>query len=104
MIKIHSYSELLKVTSVLPGEFAKYIEKEFIHLYEYLGYEEKLGEFILPTYQAMIILDYKAEINQLLTEKKDIEFEEEVIFSNFTVLRFGVFQVEDVQLCYCIVN
>ena len=100
MKKIRSYQELLNAKRELPSEFAKYIEEEFQALYEYLSNGESVREFLLPSHQEVLILESKEEVETILGKTSDIEFIEEVKLQSEIILRIGIFQIEEVQLCY----
>jgi sRNA-binding regulator protein Hfq len=104
MKRIQNIKELLALKQELPDEFIKYLEDEFLGLYEYLSNGEQLDEFVLESYQAMILLEEEEELQKLIGNPLDIEFIEEVILKSFTISRIGLFSIEDVQLCYALKN
>ncbi|NEY18566.1 hypothetical protein G4D61_01100 [Bacillus ginsengihumi] len=100
MKKIQQLRELLALKSEIQKDIADYLETEFWDLYEYLSNGEKVEDFILPYYQAMIILEDTEELNQLMINEMEIEFKEEVILKSLTILRIGIMNDEDIQLHY----
>ncbi|WBX81519.1 hypothetical protein PD280_07410 [Virgibacillus salarius] len=103
MKKVYNYSELQAVSQQLPYEFAKYLMDEFTGLYDYLSNGEGINEFKLSPNQAIVILEHKEEINTLIANVSwEFEFVEKVQFQNHVIHRIGIFQDEDVQLCYCV--
>ncbi|MFI8923192.1 hypothetical protein ACQKG7_05530 [Lysinibacillus fusiformis] len=48
----------------------------------------------------MILLEEKVELNKILSNPLEFEFQEEVNLKNSMVLRIGVLSADDVQLCY----
>lgn len=61
---------------------------------------DQVDEFVLEPHQAMILLEEKGELNKLLSNPLELEFQDEVNLKNPMVLRIGVHSTEDVQLCY----
>ena len=102
MKRIRCLSELLELKQKIQKDLGKYLEEEFYDLYEYLSNGEQVDEFVLAPYQAMILLEEKEELNKLLSNPFELEFQEEVNLKNSMVLRIGVLSAEDVQLCYAI--
>lgn len=100
MKKIQQLKELLVLKQELQEDLMQYLEKEFYGLYEYLSNGEKVEEFVLAPHQAMILLEEKGELNNLLRNPLELEFQEEVNLENSRVSRIGVLCAEDVQLCY----
>jgi hypothetical protein len=100
MKRIRCLSELLELKQKIQEDLGKYLEEEFYGLYEYLSNGEKVDEFVLAPYQAMILLEEKGELNILLSNPLELEFQEEVNLKDSMVLRIGVLIAEDVQLCY----
>ncbi|MFJ7725884.1 hypothetical protein ACIQXV_06935 [Neobacillus sp. NPDC097160] len=100
MKKIRCLSELLELKQKIQKDFGEYLEEEFYGLYEYLSNGEKVDEFVLAPYQAMILLEGKEELNKLLSNPLELEFREEVNLKDSMVLRIGILSAEDVQLCY----
>ncbi|KSU86197.1 hypothetical protein AS180_19900 [Priestia veravalensis] len=78
----------------------EYLEEEFYGLYEYLSNGEQVEKFVLSSPQAMILLEEKVELNKILSNPLELEFQEEVTLKNSIVLRIGVLSADDVQLCY----
>lgn len=104
MKRIQNLKELLALKQELADEFIKYLEEEFLGLYEYLSNGEQLDEFVLESHQAMILLEEEEELQKLLINPLDLEFIEEVKLKSFTVSRIGILNMEDVQLCYAVKN
>ncbi|MFK9091707.1 hypothetical protein [Bacillus salipaludis] len=102
MKRIQRLSELLELKQQIQKDLGKYLEEEFYDLYEYLSNGEQVDEFILAPYQAMILLEEKEELNNLLSNPLELEFQEEINLKNSTVLRIGILSAVDVQLCYAI--
>ncbi|WP_226668728.1 hypothetical protein [Metabacillus litoralis] len=100
MKKIKCLNEFNNLIEVLPTEFIDYLNCEFYHLYEYLSNNEKLEDFILPSYQNMVILESEEEINNILINTLDLEFIEEVELKEVTIIRIGIICYEDIQLHY----
>ncbi|MGD6960057.1 hypothetical protein ACQCWA_20895 [Rossellomorea aquimaris] len=100
MKKIQQLKELLALKQELREDLMQYLEEEFYGLYEYLSNGEQVDEFVLETQQAMILLEEKGELNILLSNPLELEFQEEVNLKNSRVLRIGVLSAEDIQLCY----
>lgn len=100
MKKIRCLSELFELKKKIQKDFGEYLEEEFYGLYEYLNTGEKVDEFVLAHYQAMILLEEKGELNKLKSNPLELEFQEEVILENSRVLRIGLLRAEDIQLCY----
>jgi hypothetical protein len=100
MKKIRCLSELLELKQKIQKDFAEYLEEEFYGLYEYLSNGEQMDEFVLAPYQAMILLEEKGELNKLLSNSLELEFQEEVNLEKSMVLRIGILSAQDVQLCY----
>jgi hypothetical protein len=94
----------LKDFKTIEGEFSKelvgYLEEEFFGLYEYLSNGEKVEDFILPSYQAMIILEEEEELNQLIQNSMELEFMEEDYLKEIVILRIGMRSWDDIQLFY----
>ncbi len=90
------------VKELFPVDVLEYLKEEFHGLFEYYSNGEEIGEFLLLTHQAMIILESKAETNQVLTNILELEFVEEIKLNITTLLRIGVYQSEDVQIYYSI--
>jgi hypothetical protein len=101
MKKIQQLKEFLALKHELQEEFAEYLEEEFFGLYEYLSNGEKVEDFILPSYQAMIILEEEEELIKLMKNPIELEFLDEVDLANIKILRIGIMRSEDVQLYYC---
>lgn len=104
MIKIQQLKEILVLKQELKEDFVHYLEEEFYGLYEYLSNGELVEEFVLAPHQAMLLLEEKEVINNLLSNPLELEFQEEVNLENSRVLRIGVICAEDVQLCYKILE
>ncbi len=102
MKKIQQIKELLALKQELQKDLMQYIEEEFFGLYEYLNNGEKLGDFILPDYQNMVILEGDEEINKILNQTLDMEFVEEIVLNQVVILRIGLNVDEDIQLYYAI--
>lgn len=100
MKKIQQLKELLALKQELREDLMQYLEEEFYGLYEYLSNGEQVDEFVLETHQAMTLLEEKGELNILLSNPLELEFQEEVNLNNSRVLRIGVLSAEDIQLCY----
>jgi hypothetical protein len=98
--KIHHLKELIQIKRELQPEFAEYLEEEFVGLYQYLGHVDRVEDFLLLPHQAMIILEQQAELIQLMRNKWDLEFLDEVNLSKMTILRVGIRQFNDIQLYY----
>ncbi|MFB1050661.1 hypothetical protein [Paraliobacillus sp. JSM ZJ581] len=86
MKRIQNIKELLALDQELPDEFIKYLE----------------DEFLLESYQAMILLEGKEELNKLVSNHFKLEFTEEVKLESFIALRIGILSDEDVQLYYMV--
>lgn len=102
MKQIRCLKDFEAVASFISGNFLSYLKQEFYGLYDYLSNGEKMDEFILEPYQAMILLEEKEELSKFLNNFLELEFMEEVKLHNFTVLRIGILYDEDVQLCYAV--
>lgn len=102
MKKIQQLKELIALKQELQEDLMQYLEEEFYGLYEYLSNGELVEEFVLASHQAMILLEEKGELNNLLSNPLELEFQEEVNLKNSKVLRIGVLHAEDIQLCYVI--
>lgn len=100
MKKIQQLRELLALKSEIQEDIVNYLEMEFRGLYEYLSNGEEVEDFILPTYQAMIILEDTNELTRLMVNEMGIEFKEEVNIKNLIILRIGIMNDEDIQLHY----
>ncbi len=59
-----------------------------------------MEKFVLSHHQAMILLEEKVELNKILSNPLELEFQEEVNLKNSMVLRIGVLSADDLQLCY----
>lgn len=59
-----------------------------------------MEKFVLSHHQAMILLEEKVELNKILSNPLEFEFQEEVNLKSSMVLRIGVLSADDVQLCY----
>ncbi|MBT2624764.1 hypothetical protein J7I81_05130 [Bacillus sp. ISL-32] len=100
MRKVQCLSELIEIIQRIPKDFGEYLEGEFFGLYEYQSNGEQVEKFVLEIHQAMILLEEQDELDKLLSNPLDLEFQEVVILKNSMILRIGVLSVEDVQLCY----
>lgn len=100
MKKIQQLKELLALKQELQEDLMEYLEEEFYGLYEYLSNDEQVEKFVLSPHQAMILLEEKVELNKILSNPLELEFQEEVNLKNSMVLRIGVLSADDVQLCY----
>ncbi len=98
MKKIHNYTELLQIKTLIHLELVEYLNEEFYGMYEYLSNDEKLDEFQLDTHQAIIILENKDEVNQLLNNA--VEFNEDIQLKTIMVQRVGVYSSDDVQVYF----
>jgi hypothetical protein len=79
MRKIRCLSELLEMKQKIPKDFGEYLEGEFYGLYEYLSNGEQVEKFVLAPHRAMILLEVKEELDKLLSNPLELEFQEEVI-------------------------
>lgn len=86
----------------MPKEIAEYLEREFRALHEYLNDGEGIEEFLLPYHQRILILESEAELQKVLNHSFDIEFVDEVILKKHRLSRIGIYQAEEVQICYSI--
>ncbi|WP_440614944.1 hypothetical protein [Bacillus subtilis] len=102
MKKIQQLKELIALKQELQEDLMQYLEEEFYGLYEYLSNGEQVDEFVLAPHQAMILLEERGELNNLLSNPLELEFQEEVNLKNSMVLRIGVLCAEDVQLYYAV--
>ncbi|MEK3857496.1 hypothetical protein [Cytobacillus sp. FSL H8-0458] len=100
MKKIQKLKELLALKQELQEDLIEYLEEEFYGLYGYLSNGEQMEKFALLPHQAMILLEEKEELNKILSNSLELEFQEEVNLKNSMVLRIGVLSADDVQLCY----
>ncbi len=100
MKKIQQLKELLALKQEQQEDLMEYLEEEFYGLYEYLSNGEQVEKFALSHHQAMILLEEKVELNKILSNPLELEFQEEVNLKNSMVLRIGVLSADDVQLCY----
>lgn len=100
MKKIQRLKDFKTIEGELSKELVKYLEEEFFGLYEYLSNGEKVEDFILPSYQAMIILEKEEELNQLIQNSMELEFMEEVYLKEMVILRIGMRSWDDIQLFY----
>ncbi|WP_336989738.1 hypothetical protein [Bacillus infantis] len=100
MKKIQQLKGLLALKQELQEDLMEYLEEEFYGLYEYLSNGEQMEKFALSPHQAMILLEEKVELNKILSNPLELEFQEEVNLKNSMVLRIGVLSADDVQLCY----
>lgn len=98
MKRITRYSELQSIKEDIPREIGEFLDREFQGLYEYLNKGEEVEQFLLLPYQAMIILEEERELKKLLSNPIEIEYVEEVLES--TLLRIGVRNGDEIQLCY----
>ncbi|WP_374717475.1 hypothetical protein [Neobacillus sp.] len=104
MIKISSLKDFIYIEEKFPIQFTEYLKEEFYSLYEYLSNGEKIEDFLLPLHLYMLVLEEEYELNALLKNKMELEFIDEETLINFTILRIGVKQVEDIQLHYWMVK
>ncbi|MGG0889322.1 hypothetical protein [Cytobacillus horneckiae] len=102
MKKIRQLKELLVLKQGLQEDLMRYLVEEFYGLYKYLSNGEHMDEFVLAPQQAMILLEEKGELNNLLRNHLELEFQEEVNLEGSRILRIGLLCAEDVQLCYMI--
>jgi|GEM_PF-5323124 hypothetical protein len=100
MKKIQRLKDFKTIEGELSKELVKYLEEEFFGLYEYLSNGEKVEDFILPSYQAMIILEKEEELNQLIQNSMELEFMEEDYLKEMVILRIGMRSWDDIQLFY----
>ncbi|TCS82125.1 hypothetical protein [Tepidibacillus fermentans] len=100
MKKIQRLKDFKTIGGELSKELVKYLEEEFFGLYEYLSNGEKVEDFILPSYQAMIILEKEEELNQLIQNSMELEFMEEDYLKEMVILRIGMRSWDDIQLFY----
>lgn len=102
MRRIRCLSELLELEKKIPLDYMEYLKEEFYSLYNYLSNNEELEKFVLEYHLAMILLEEKGELTEILSNHLEIEFQDEVNLKNFTILRIGVLGAEDIQLCYVV--
>lgn len=100
MKRIQCLKDLKVLESELSKELMEYLNEEFYGLYEYLSNGEEVEDFILPSYQAMIILEEEEELYQLIQNQIQVEFIEEVNLKEVVIIRIGMFHCEDIQLHY----
>lgn len=100
MKKIQRLKDFKTIEGEFSKELVKYLEEEFFGLYEYLSNGEKVEDFILPSYQAMIILEKEEELNQLIQNSMELEFMEEDYLKEMVILRIGMRSWDDIQLFY----
>lgn len=100
MKRIRCLSELLELKQKIPKDFGEYLEEEFYGLYEYLSNGEKIEDFLLMSYQSMIILENEGELVKVIQYKIELEFTEEVTLKGKVILRIGVRNLDDIQLHY----
>lgn len=104
MRRIRCLSDLLELEKKILLDYMEYLKEEYYSLYNYLSNDEKLEKFVLESHRAMILLEEKGELTEILNYHLEIEFEDEVNLKNTTVLRIGVLGAEDVQLFYTVKN
>lgn len=104
MKRIHNLMDLLALKQELQESIIQFLEEEFYGLYEYLGNGEKIEDFRLPLYQTMIIVEEEGELTELIQNQMEIEFTEEIQLENTVLLRIGIRQYDDIQLCYFIIK
>jgi len=102
MKKMQRLKDLLALKQELQENLMQYLEEEFFSLYEYLSNGEDIEDFILPFYQAMIILEEEKELLKLIQNQMEVEYMEEAYLKDTVILRIGMRQYEDIQLCYFI--
>ncbi|MEC1892330.1 hypothetical protein [Cytobacillus firmus] len=104
MKRIQNKMELLSIKKELHDDLIQYLMEEFYGLYEYLSNGENIEEFTLPFCQAMMVLETEKELAELTRNQIELEFMEEVCLKSIIVLRIGIRQSDDIQLCYAIIK
>lgn len=104
MKRIQSKMELLALKQEFHEDFMQYLEEEFYGLYEYLNNGENIEEFTLPFCQAVMVLEAEKELVELTRNQIELEFMEKVCLKSIIVLRIGIRQSDDIQLCYAIIS
>lgn len=92
------------VKESFPVEVSEYLKEEFHSLYDYLSNGEGIEIFSLDTHQAMIILENKDELTNILNMTFAIEYIEELRLETIAIQRIGIYSAEDVQLYYYILS
>lgn len=100
MIRIQSFEDFYKIEGEFPSHYVKYLKCEFYRLYEYLGIGEGLENFQLSESQTMVVLEELKEKSDILKNKWDLEYLEEIIIEDLTVERIGINLEFDIQLYY----
>ncbi|TYS18046.1 hypothetical protein FZC78_09465 [Rossellomorea vietnamensis] len=103
MKKVQCLKDFNEFESEFPSCFIKYLKNEFYHLFEYLNNGEAIEEFKLPFYQEMVILESKIEMDKIVKDIINLEFNEKIIFPSFMISRIGIFRGDDIQLYYFII-
>jgi hypothetical protein len=100
MKRIQCLKDFNEIEGQFPNSFVEYLKSEFYGLYEYLSNGEKIEDFLLMSYQSIIILDDKEELVKVIQNKIELEFVEEVNLKDIVILRIGVRNLDDIQLQY----